>query len=209
MELCGGTHVARTGEIGLVKVIAEESIAAGVRRIRAISGDAVLRRIREQDDAARRLQEEVGGDPMEGIRRLKEELRGLREQVQALAASEVRDVASELVTRAEAIGGARMIGGRADLAAEQLKQLADTLEERARPAAVLLVADAGGRGITVCKRSKELEAIDAGAVIRTVARALGGGGGGGKPFAQGGGPKVDRLDEALEAGLLVLREALA
>ena len=120
----------------------------------------------------------------------------------------MKDVASELVETAEEIGGVRLIGGRVDLSTDQLKTLADALEEEARPAAVLLVGDAGDSGVAVCKRSKAVEAIDAGALIRTVSKALGGGGGGGKGFAQGGGPQIDKLDEALEAGLKIVREAL-
>jgi len=208
MELCGGTHVSRSGEIGLVKIISEESIASGVRRIRAITGDAILGRLREREALVHRLRDEVGDEPFDGIRRLRDEIRELRAQLDAVSAAEVNDVAVKLLETAETIDGARLIGGRVDLPAEQLKDLADALEEKARPAAVLLVGDAAGSGIAVCKRSKGLEAIDAGATIRTVAKALGGGGGGAKGFAQGGGPNVGNLDEALGQGLAALREAL-
>jgi len=208
-ELCGGTHVRRTGEIGLVKVVSEESIASGVRRIRAITGDAVLERLREREALAHRLRDEVGEEPFDGIQRLRDEIRDLRSQLEAVSAAEVNDVAANLVETAETIDGTRLIGGRVDLSAEQLKDLADALEEKARPAAVLLVSDVDGSGIAVCKRSDGLDAIDAGATIRTVAGALGGGGGGAKEFAQGGGPNVGNLDAALELGLDALRDALA
>jgi alanyl-tRNA synthetase len=209
IELCGGTHVSRSGEIGLIKIVSEESIASGVRRIRAISGDAVLHRLREQDAFLLRLRDDIGEDPIGGVHRLRDELRGAQERLDSLAAARVKDVASELLGAAEQIGAARLISGRVDLPGEQLKGLADVLEEKARPAAVLLVGDAGGRGIGICKRSKRLDAIDAGALIRTVSVALGGGGGGSKTFAQGGGPRVGNLDEALAAGREALREALS
>ncbi len=207
-ELCGGTHVSRSGEIGLIKIVSEESIASGVRRIRAITGEAVLRRLRDDETFLLRLRDELGDEPIEGIQRLRDELREAREQLGAVAAAEVKDVASALIETAEPIGDARLIGGRVDLSGEQLKELADVLEERARPAAILLVGDADGSAIAVCKRSKDLDAIDAGALIRSVARALGGGGGGGKDFAQGGGPQLAKLGAALEEGLGALRDAL-
>jgi len=209
MELCGGTHVSRSGEIGMIKVVSEEGIASGVRRIRAITGDCVLDRIRDQEAFLLQLRNEIGEDPVEGIRRLRDELRCARERLESMAAAEVKDVASELIETAEEIGSARLIGGRVDLSGDQLKNLADTLEARARPAVVLLVGNAGGGGIAVCKRSKGFDAIDAGAVIRTVSGVLGGGGGGGKAFAQGGGPQVEKLDEALAAGQEALRDALS
>ena len=209
MELCGGTHVSRSSEIGLVKIVSEESIASGVRRIRAITGDAVVQRLRDQETFLLRLRGEIGEDPIEGIHRLRDELRGTQERLDALATAQVKDVASALIEEtAEEIGGGRLIGGRVDVPSEQLKSLADALEEKARPAAVLLVGNAAGSGIAVCKRSKGLDAVDAGEVIRTVSGTLGGGGGGGKGFAQGGGPQIDRLDEALAAGLEAVRKAL-
>jgi alanyl-tRNA synthetase len=201
--------VSRSGEIGMIKVVSEEGIASGVRRIRAITGDCVLDRIRDQEAFLLQLRNEIGEDPVEGIRRLRDELRCARERLESMAAAEVKDVASELIETAEEIGSARLIGGRVDLSGDQLKNLADTLEARARPAVVLLVGNAGGGGIAVCKRSKGFDAIDAGAVIRTVSGVLGGGGGGGKAFAQGGGPQVEKLDEALAAGQEALRDALS
>jgi alanyl-tRNA synthetase len=208
MELCGGTHVARSGEIGLIKVVSEESIASGVRRIRAITGDAVLRRLRDDEMSLARLREAVGDDPLAGVERLRAQLKETAARVEAASAAEAHEHVDLLLEGAEPIGDVRWVSGRVDLSAEQLKELADALEEKARPAVVLLVGDAGGSGIAVCKRSKDVKAIDAGELIAAVSGALGGGGGGGKRFAQGGGPQIDRLDEALEAGAKIVREAL-
>jgi len=207
-ELCGGTHVSRSGEIGLIKIISEESIASGVRRIRAITGDAVLRRLRDDEAFLARLREAVGDDPLAGVERLKAQLKEAAARVEAVSAAEAHEHVDLLLKDAESIGDVRWVSGRVDLSAEQLKELADALEEKARPAVVLLVGDAGGSGIAVCKRSKDVKAIDAGRLIAAVSGTLGGGGGGGKRFAQGGGPQIDRLDEALEAGAKIVREAL-
>jgi len=207
-ELCGGTHVSRSGEIGLIKIISEESIASSVRRIRAITGDAVLRRLRDDEAFLARLREAVGDDPLAGVERLKAQLKEAAARVEAVSAAEAHEHVDLLLKDAESIGDVRWVSGRVDLSAEQLKELADALEEKARPAVVLLVGDAGGSGIAVCKRSKDVKAIDAGRLIAAVSGTLGGGGGGGKRFAQGGGPQIDRLDEALEAGAKIVREAL-
>jgi alanyl-tRNA synthetase len=207
-ELCGGTHVARSGEIGLIKIVSEESIASGVRRIRAVTGDAVLRRLRDDEALLARLREAVGDDPLAGVERLKAQLKEAAARSEAASAAAAREHVDRLIEAAESIGDVRLVSGRVDLSTEQLKELADALEETARPAVVLLVGEAGGSGIAVCKRSKDVKAIDAGKVIRTVSGTLDGGGGGGKTFAQGGGPQIDRLDEALEVGLKFVRDAL-
>jgi len=209
-ELCGGTHVRRSGEIGLIKVVSEEGIASGVRRIRAVTGDGVIERIRSQERFFARLREELGDDPADGARKLKEELASLRSRLDGLEAERARRLADEILATAETVGEIRLIGGRVDgMSVERLKSIADTLEEKGRPAAVLLVGDDGGRGIAVCKVSNGIDAIGAGGLVRKMAGVLGGGGGGGRTFAQGGGPAVDRLNSALAAGLDSARSLLA
>ncbi len=208
MELCGGTHVSRSGEIGLIKIISEESIASGVRRLRAVTGTAVLRQFRQQEAYLHRLRDEIGDDPLAVVSHLRDDLKIAGEQLQSVASVQVNDVATELLEAAEDIEGTRMISGRVDLSADQLKALADTMENKACPAVVLLVGNVEGSGVSVCKRSKDLDTIDAGALVRAVSKTLGGGGGGSKMFAQGGGPQIKRLDEALAQGAKAIRDAL-
>jgi len=208
MELCGGTHVRRTGEIGLIKIVSEESIASGVRRIRAVTGDGVLSRLRELDGLVREIREATGDEPLEAIARLKDELKEMLHRLEAASATETAGLSDDLLGSAEAIGEVQLVSGRADIAADQLKALSDLLEEKARPAVVVLVGDAEGSGIAICKASKGLDAIECGALVREMAGMLGGGGGGGRGFAQGGGPKLDQLDAALAAGTESVRSAL-
>jgi len=207
-ELCGGTHVRRTGEIGLIKIIGEESIASGVRRIRAITGEQILTRLRDLSDLVRRIRDVTGEEPLEAIARLKAESKEMLHRLEEASVAEAAGRSGDLLKRAEEIGEARMISGRADLSADQLKNLSDLLEEKARPAVVVLVGDAEGSGIAICKASKGLD-VDCGALVREMAGILGGGGGGGRGFAQGGGPKLDQLDAALEAGVQSARSALS
>lgn len=207
-ELCGGTHVGRTGEIGAFVVRSEESIASGTRRIRALTGEAALRFFRGQGQLLDQLREGLGEDPLAGLERLRDELRGLEGRLQEVEQAAVRDELDALLEKARAIGEVRLVSGRATLDGDGLKQLSDRLEEAARPAIVLLGNEVDGRGLLVCKVSSRLKAIDAGAIIRTLAGRLGGGGGGSRAFAQGGGPKGAELDAVLKDGIQMLRELL-
>jgi alanyl-tRNA synthetase len=207
-ELCGGTHVRSSGEIGLVKVISEESVAAGTRRIRAVTGEGVLARLRAEEDLLGRLKGELGEDPLAGLAKLRSELDLVRGELLRVTEEALLRTRDELLERAEKAGEATLLSGRLDRSAEDLKRLADLLEEGARPAVVLLAGKAGERGVTVSKVSKGLKAVDAGALVRTMASLLGGGGGGNRSFAQGGGPKVEEVDAALAAGVDAARAAL-
>ena len=208
-ELCGGTHVRRSGEIGLIKIVSEEGIASGVRRIRAITGDGVLARLREQDAFAARMRNVLGDDPEQGVQRLKHQIAELNGRIEAAGADRVQSIAEELGGTAETVGEVRLISGRADIDAGELKELADLLEVRVRPGVVILVGDAGGRGVAVCKASKKIKAVRAGDLVRAMSGVLGGGGGGGPTFAQGGGPDPSRLDESLRLGTELAKNALS
>jgi len=208
-ELCGGTHVRRSGEIGLIKIVSEESIASGVRRIRAITGDGVLGRMHDQDALVRRLKVELGDDPEEGVLRLKAQIASLEARLEEAGASRVQELADDLKASAEVLGDVRLIGGRADIDADNLKSLGDALEERSRPGIVILVGESGGRGLVVCKISKGIDGIKAGDIVRAASKGLGGGGGGGPTFAQGGGPDASKLDQILAEALDTARIAIS
>ncbi|MCX6100577.1 MAG: alanine--tRNA ligase, partial [Candidatus Bipolaricaulota bacterium] len=207
-ELCGGTHVRRTGEIGLIRIVSEESVASGVRRIRAVTGDASLALLRDAHARSERLHSALGEEPEAGVEKLRARIAALEKEVESLTAREVAAQGETLVSEAETIGGAKLIAARADLAADAIKALADEIEGRAQPAVVVLVGVADGRATAVCKASKSVKGVDAGAIVRAMSKTLGGGGGGGRGFAQGGGPDVDRADEALAEGRRLAGDAL-
>ncbi|MDD5219383.1 MAG: alanine--tRNA ligase [Candidatus Bipolaricaulis sp.] len=206
-ELCGGTHVRRSGEIGLVRIVSEEGIASGVRRIRAVTGDRVLALLRDQEAFAARMRAELGDDPEVGLSRLLEKVATLEARLEAQREAETNAKAEDLLASAVETGGVRTITGRVDLSAEQLKELADKIEDRARPAVVLLLGDAAGRAIVVCKVSKGIGGVNAGSIVRHLSKVLGGGGGGHAGFAQGGGPNVGKLDSALVEGRKLIGDA--
>jgi len=208
-ELCGGTHVVRSGEIGLIKIISEESIGAGTRRIRAVTGDGALKRLRASEHLLEQLKSGLGEDPVEGLNRLQEEIAGLRTRLGKMTEITLREKRDELLSSPEKVGDISLVSGRLDMGGEEIKRLADLLEEKSRPSVVLLAGNADGRGIAICKASKKIRAIDAAAIVRVMSESLGGGGGGNRAFAQGGGPNVSRLDEALKHGIKACRTALS
>jgi len=207
-ELCGGTHVRRSGEIGLVRIVSEESVASGVRRIRAVTGDNSLALLREERALVDRLRCALGDEPEAGVEKLRVRIASLENDLEALTARDVAAQGEALLAEAETIGGVRLIVGRSDLAANGVKALADEIEERAQPAVIVLAGGADGRATAVCKASKSVRSVDAGAVVRAMSKTLGGGGGGGRGFAQGGGPNVNRIDDALAEGRKLISEAL-
>ena len=208
-ELCGGTHVSRSGEIGLVKIASEESVAAGMRRIRALTGDGAIKWLRAQGELLSALSEDLGDDPRAGLCRLRAELFTLKKQVEAMNETALRAHCDELLATGEQIGGITLITGRVDESAEGIKHLADLLEEQVRPAVIILAGKANEQGIAICKASPKIDTVDAGALVRSMAKTLGGGGGGNRTFAQGGGPQIDNLDQALTDAIVAVRAALA
>lgn len=207
-ELCGGTHVTRSGEIGLIKVISEESVAAGTRRVRAVTGDGVLAQFRSQEDLLGQLRTELGEEPLAGLAHLRDEIATLREGSKQMTEETLKRRRDEILAHGEKHGKVTLLSGRLDMSPDEIKHLADLLEEKSRPAVVLLVGNAGDRGIAVCKVSKGLGAVDASALLHTMTEPLGGGGGGNRSFAQGGGSRVSKLDEALTSGIAAARAAL-
>ena len=208
VELCGGTHVTRSGEIGLIKIVSEESVAAGTRRIRALTGESAIAHIRSEEALLNGLKEELGDDPLAGLTHLRAELSTLRKQ-----ADEMREVRlclqrDELLARGEKFGEVTLVAGRAALAGDEVKRLADLLEERVHPAVVILISETSGRGIAVCKVSRGIDTVNAGALVGAMSKVLGGGGGGNRAFAQGGGPAVEQIDRALDDGVDTVRAAL-
>jgi len=196
-ELCGGTHVSRSGEIGLIKIISEESIASGTRRLRAITGDAVLAHLRQQDAFQHLMHEQLGDDPEAGIEQLKAQVDTLTSQLDKLVVGRLQVLAQEIASTACELGDHRLVTARADLPGEQLKQLADLIEEKTLPAVIILAGESKGQALVVCKVSKGIKAVRAGDIVKSMSQALGGGGGGAPHFAQGGGQDVAKIAEVL------------
>jgi alanyl-tRNA synthetase len=202
-ELCGGTHVGRTGDIGVCKIVNEGSISAGVRRIEAITGEAALRQYQESTSALRRIAEIVrASEPelIDHVERLLAEDRALTKQVEQLKTKLAHAQASELKPRR--VGSINVIVQRVhDVDREQMRALVDSLRNQYSPAVVLLAtATAEGAVAIVAGVTKDLTAkVQAGKLVASVAQATGGKGGGRPDMAEGGGKDAAKLDDALQA----------
>jgi len=201
-ELCGGTHLEATGQIGLFKVISEGAVASGVRRVEAVTGDAALRHVGREEQALRESAGLLKIPPLELPRRLQkllEEQKQLEKQLQQLEARLAKGRAQELAASARVIAGVPVLAARLDgLDAEGLRSVVDTLRERMSSGVILLGSATDGKVTLVASVSKDLtKRFPAGKLVQEVAPIVGGKGGGRPDLAQGGGTDVSRLDEAL------------
>ncbi|MCX7750200.1 MAG: alanine--tRNA ligase [Candidatus Bipolaricaulota bacterium] len=202
-ELCGGTHVRRTGEIGLLVLVAEEAVGAGVRRLRALVGGAAGRYLgdlrRERQELAQLL-EVPEPELARGVRRALEEVRALRRRVESLEGELASLRAERLAASAREVSGTRLLSAVVEGGADEAKRFADALAARLGRCAVVVGARAEGKAIVVAKVVDEPR-VNAGELVRIASQALGGRGGGRPTFAQGGGPNVQALPRALEEAL--------
>ena len=205
-ELCGGTHVGRTGELGIVHVLRESAVAAGTRRIEALSGASAERFLLEQHARLRRLAERLGAPPAaleERIEGLRAELEELRGKVAALERARAAGQGEDLAAAAERVGGANLLVARVGAPSRPaLKELADDLRRRLAPALLVLAAVIDDRPAFLVAATPDLVAagVHAGDIVRAVATAAGGGGGGRPDLAEAGARDPSALDAALEEG---------
>jgi len=219
MELCGGTHVSNTAEIGLFKIVAETGVAAGIRRIEAVAGPAVLPYLQERDGVVKSLGERFKVQPGEIVERvtaLQEELKSTQKSLAASRADLALAKAAELVTQAEAVGPYQLLVARLDgVEGAGLQNAAQGLLDQLGPAAAVVLGGLPdpaevGKVVLVAAFGPEVIALGpkAGAFIGTVAQACGGGGGGRPNLAQAGGRDGTALAGALEKARQDLRATL-
>jgi alanyl-tRNA synthetase len=211
-ELCGGTHVRSTGDIGLFKIVSDESIASGTRRIRAVTGWDALTRFRETealvDQVASNLRA-TRGDLPATVERLQEELKRARrtaEELKQKLASGAGGASGGNGNDMREVGGIHVLAREAsELDAAGLRQLSDTLLSRVKSGVVVLGRQGEGKASIIVRTSKDLHGrVPAGQVIRELAPIIGGRGGGKPDMAEGGGAQVEKLAEALEASYEVV-----
>ncbi|MFN7413070.1 MAG: alanine--tRNA ligase, partial [Dolichospermum sp.] len=215
MELCGGTHVNNTAEIGVFKIIAEAGVASGVRRIEAVSGAAVLDYLNVRDIVVKDLCDRFKVKPEEipdRITTLQTELRNNEKEIQSLK-SQIAIVKSDsLLQTAEIIGEHKIIVSQLeDVDAESLKDAAERLLQKIGNGAVVLgsVPEAGKVSIVAAFSSEvNKKGVQAGKFVGNIAKICGGGGGGKPNLAQAGGRDASKLPEALETAKSDLLAAL-
>jgi alanyl-tRNA synthetase len=203
-ELCGGTHVSASGDIGLFKIVSEGGIAAGVRRIEAVTGEGALEHVQtlqDQSDQVASLLKAEGGDVIERINRLINRQKELQREVDALQGRIASSASADLVAGAREVAGVRVIAAQVTVAdAKALREMADLLKDRLGSGIVVLgSASEGKANLLVAVTSDLTNRFRAGDFIRQLAPMVGGNGGGKPELAQAGGTLPEGLPAALEA----------
>jgi alanyl-tRNA synthetase len=215
MELCGGTHVNNTAEIGLFKIVSETGVASGIRRIEAVAGPAVLEYLNSRDRVVRELSERFKVKPEEisdRVSSLQTELKAAQKQVDSLKAELALAKADSLLSQAESVGDVKiLVTQMAGVDADSLKTAAERLLEKLGEGAVVLgSAPEPGKVSLVAAISPKLnkQGLQAGKFIGEIAKLCGGGGGGRPNLAQAGGRDSSQLPTALEVAKTRLKERL-
>jgi alanyl-tRNA synthetase len=201
-ELCGGTHVARSGDIGLFKVVSESGVASGVRRIEAVTGASALARVNEEErrlSEVSRLLSSGGEEVVDKLRQLLERQRKLERELESLRSKTAGSALGDLVADARDVAGMKVVAARIPgLDAKALRDSVDRLKQQLNDCVVVLAAASEGRVALVGGvHGAALDKIKAGDVVAHVAARIGGKGGGRADMAQGGGTDGPELDAAL------------
>lgn len=202
-ELCGGTHVGRTGDIGFMKIVHESSVAAGVRRIEAVTGRGAVAHVRRLDEELRKTAGLLKAGALETAERTERLLRRERElerEIESLKGKLAAKDSGDLMGRVRKIKGVDVLATLVE--AEDVKTLrdfGDNLRDRLRSGILLLGSRTEGKAMLLCLVTKDLtDRYHAGKIIQTIAPIVGGKGGGRPDMAQAGGPKPEGLEQALE-----------
>jgi alanyl-tRNA synthetase len=203
IELCGGTHVRRTGDIGLFKVLSEAGLAAGVRRIEATTGLNALAHLRRLEGELASAADKLKTAPLavsEGVDRALAQQKVLKRELEQLREQLMSGGTGDLTSKARDLGTLRVLGAVVDMPdQEAIRKYADQLRDKLQPAVVVLGTKAlKGKVSIVCSVSKELtQRYPAGSIVKQCAVLVGGSGGGRADFAQAGGTEADKLEEAV------------
>ena len=209
MELCGGTHVHHTGEIGYFKIISEGSVSAGIRRIEALAGEAAVNFVHDLERQRERLAAKLKGSPLEIEKRLDallKQVKDLQQEVENLRRQMARGGLEGLLQNVHEVNGIKVIAAQVEAKdAKTLREMGDLLRERLRSGVVVLATVTNGKAQLLAMVTKDLTPkVHAGKIIQELAKHLDGRGGGRPDMAQGGGPKVEGLKEALAQAVEII-----
>jgi alanyl-tRNA synthetase len=214
-ELCGGTHVSRAGDIGLFKIISEGGVAAGVRRIEAVTGEGALEWVAHTDQLLRDLSALVKGsrdDVEDKVRQLIERSRKLEKELAGLKSKLASGQGNDLSSAAVDVDGLKVVAVRVDgVDAAALREAVDQLKNKLKSAAIVLASVQAEDKVSVIAgvTADQVSRVKAGDLVNVVAQMIGGRGGGRPDMAQAGGNDPSQLDAALAAVVPWVKAALA
>ncbi len=204
VELCGGTHLPATGEIGLFKFVSEGSVSAGVRRVEALTGEKALELIRNQDDTLSAAKDLLKGpaDLIKAIQALIDEKSGLQKRVEQLENEKLQTIKTDLQGKISSVGGLNLLVDKVEVpSADGLKQLAYHLKGYLDNLVIVLGTDIGGKpqlAVLIDEQLVKDRNLHAGQIVKDLAKEIRGGGGGQPFFATAGGSDSGGLDKALD-----------
>jgi alanyl-tRNA synthetase len=204
IELCGGTHTKNTAEIWHFKITSEGAVASGIRRIEAITGDAVKVHFEEQASLLEQVQAALNQpqDTIKAIESMQTEVASLKKEIQGLAKLQLQVIKEQLAEELETLNGIQFLATEVDLDAGLMKDLAFDLGQNKDALFLVLASSKGGKPLLSCYISKELVAakdLNAGTIVRELGKYIQGGGGGQAFFATAGGKNTDGIAAALKA----------
>ena len=202
MELCGGTHVKQTGDIGLLKVVHESAIAAGVRRIEAVTGKEALTHVQKTEEELKKAAGLLKASPLEVFDRTEKILKQTRElekEIEVFKGKLAARESGDLLNQARVIGGVKVLAAQVNIAdVKTLRDFGDKLRDRLESGIILLGSKAGEKALLLCMVTKDLAGkYHAGNIIKELAPLVGGSGGGRPDMAQAGGTQPENLSEAI------------
>jgi alanyl-tRNA synthetase len=210
-ELCGGTHVRASGEIGIFKLHFEGGVAAGVRRVEAFTGEGALDLIHNYEERLKEIGNLVRGsadDAVDKVKKLLERQKELEREIEKLRGQFEKDQIPELLAKRQSVNGTSVLISQVDgVDAKQLRDIADQLKEKIGSGIVVLASSGEANVNLVASVSKELtKRYHAGNIIKELATMVGGGGGGRPDFAQAGGKDPGKIDAALKRAEELIRQ---
>ncbi len=214
VELCGGTHVPATGHLGFFKIISEGSVAAGIRRIEAITGIAAENYVQEQEELLASVKEALKNprDLPKAVHTLVEEKNQLQKQIDTLQQEKARGIQQELINKAQLINETKVIIEKVSLPQiDMLKQLSFNLKNQVDKLVMILAADINGKpqiSVVIDESLTKTYDLHAGQLVKQLAKHIRGGGGGQPFFATAGGKDVAGLEKVLEEAREIVEEAV-
>ncbi len=201
-ELCGGTHVARTGDIGFFKIVAESGVAAGIRRVEAVTGDGALAWVQQQDARVTEVAHALRAQPSElpqKVAQVLDTVRGLEKELARLKSKLASSQGDDLASQAEDVKGVKLLAAALEGAdAKALRETLDKLKDKLKSAVLVLAAADGQKVSLIAGVTADLTAkVKAGELVNMVALQVGGKGGGRPDMAQAGGTDASKLPAAL------------
>ncbi|NOQ41935.1 MAG: alanine--tRNA ligase, partial [Desulfuromusa sp.] len=213
MELCGGTHVNAAGDIGLFRILSEGGIAAGVRRIEAVTGATALTQVQQQQQTLQRLANLVKSDPQKlelRLQRLLEQQKETEKELEQLQAKANADSSGKLIDQVQLVGDVKLLAVKIPgTDGKGLREFSDQLRDKLGSGVLVLVADADKKVALLVAVTKDLtDQVKAGNLIKPLAEIVGGRGGGRPELAQAGGSATDKIEELLQAAPEQLKKIL-